>query len=167
MTETEPAPDRHPELVAWLETRAAGFERWARDTGAPEYWNFSPESLDALEELVRRTFAAQEEIAAARSGEFVQGAVWYIGEVIRRSAPDAVWRYDPFTSDDRIPERMFEPGVQEVGDTPHLGRPHFQDGDYLYPLGLLNQLFWETDELGEPVEVHLADVLEAFADDAD
>ncbi|MFJ8196820.1 hypothetical protein [Streptomyces sp. NPDC096152] len=113
--------------------------------------------------MVRQRFSGPEEIAAARSGEFVQGTVWYVGEVIRCDFPDARWHYDPFTSEGRAPERMFEPGVLEVGDTPHLGRPHFRDGDFLYPLGALNRLFARTDELGDPLDAHLVDVLDVMA----
>ncbi|MET7378501.1 hypothetical protein ABZT08_06695 [Streptomyces sp. NPDC005526] len=105
MTETESAPETHPELRAWLRTGADRFERWAREGGRAARWDFAPESLDALEVLVRQRFSGPEEIAAARSGEFVRGAVWYVGEVIRRAFPDARRRYDPFTSEGRSPAR--------------------------------------------------------------
>ncbi|MFH8633542.1 hypothetical protein ACH4CC_27330 [Streptomyces lydicus] len=85
----------HPELVAWLDRRGAAFPGWAAEAGAPERWDFGLDSLELLEEIVRERFADGEEILAEKRSEFVQGAVWYIGEVVRRNARAVEWQYQP------------------------------------------------------------------------
>ncbi|MFC3577809.1 hypothetical protein ACFOZ0_32030 [Streptomyces yaanensis] len=162
---TDPGADdreTHPELAAWLAERSAGFTEWARATGEEERWDFGPDSLDALEDLVRRTFAGEDEVTAAKSGSFVQGAVWYIGEVVRRTQ-GAVWRYEPFAPGGGTPPALFASGKAAVTDTPQVVRPYGEEQGSLYPMGALNELYWDEDELDNPMEAHLRDVLDSFA----
>ncbi|BFV56509.1 hypothetical protein KCMC57_up16130 [Kitasatospora sp. CMC57] len=83
----------HPTLAAWLAERRAAPPSWAEEAfGGAWRWNFHPDTLDRLAAEVVRRFATAEEFDAAREEPFVQGACWYLGEVIRRTR-GAVWRY--------------------------------------------------------------------------
>jgi hypothetical protein len=73
---------QHPWLVSWLAARAEAFPQWTIDHPGP--WDFTPESLDALEKLVQTLGLSSE--------EFVEGAVWYLGEVAVRHR-GARWKY--------------------------------------------------------------------------
>lgn len=163
----EADPRRHPELASWLAERADAFEEWAQATGTPERWDFSAESLAALEDLVRRTFTDEEGFLSARSEPFVQGAVWYVGEILRRHK-GAMWAFDPWSPDSDDPPRMFTPEHPAVDDTPYVILPDFDEDDEpladedrtLFPLGTLTALYWSTDELDNPIDVHLGDLLD-------
>lgn len=69
-------------LTLWLEHRERLFPEWAREFPGP--WDFTPASLDALEELARRV--TPDAAALAKNTGFGDGAAWYLGEVLRRSA---------------------------------------------------------------------------------
>ncbi len=91
----EPLPE-HPALTSWLAAREEAVAAWAEDAFEGAWrWNFHPDTLDWLEVAVRRRFATVEEFDAARDEPFVQGACWYMGEVIRRNK-GAVWQYVPY-----------------------------------------------------------------------
>ncbi|WP_031066398.1 hypothetical protein [Streptomyces sp. NRRL WC-3742] len=80
-------------LAHWLPERAAQHHAWlATYTRRPERWDFSPDSLGELEETLRELVACSEELAS--HPEFTDGAVWYLGEVIR-PAMRARWNYYP------------------------------------------------------------------------
>ncbi|MFJ8674313.1 hypothetical protein [Streptomyces sp. NPDC093589] len=135
---------RYQQLADWLEARAAGFEEWSQETGQAKSWDFTPQSLDALEELVRGRYGSEEDINAERDGLFVQGAVWYLGEVIRRSTQETSWGYDPFLVEaDDIPFPLFASGADDELDTPYLTQWHFQEEDLVYPLTHFTLLFWK------------------------
>ena len=151
--------EAHPELLAWLREMSAGFAQWAGETGTPERWDFSPESLDALEDVVRARFADEEDVLAAKGSAFVHGATWYIGEVMRRERPEMTWGYDPTPPTRHAPSAFFDPATRMVVDTPFLGLPGSVDGEWLYPMGALNELYATVDEFDEPVEWHLRHVL--------
>ncbi|MGW1780472.1 hypothetical protein ACWCQQ_15210 [Streptomyces sp. NPDC002143] len=154
----------HPELVRWLDLRAAGFADWAREAGPGELWDFSPGSLDRLEPVLRDRFADSGGLLAAKSGAFVQGVVWYVGEVVRRSREGVVWQYRPRTRfDEPLGAAMFHAGDEIYLDTPMVAQPGLRDGGSAYPMATLNVLFWETDELDNPIEPRLADILDDFA----
>ncbi|WP_327158715.1 hypothetical protein [Streptomyces tubercidicus] len=85
-----------PVLSAWLAERREAHPAWAQDAFDGAWrWNFHPGTLDWLEAVVKRRFATVEEFDAARDEPFVQGACWYLGEVIRRNK-GAVWQYVPY-----------------------------------------------------------------------
>ena len=77
-----------------LACRARGqFPVWAGHYGGDAVWDFSPESLDALEELVIQKASTPEELLdEERNAPFVDGAVWYFGEVLRRGR-SLPWQY--------------------------------------------------------------------------
>jgi hypothetical protein len=93
------SPDPSSEdLAAWLERRSQGFAGWARTYGGE--WNFSADSLPALEELVRRITPTAAELNDPAHRDFRDGAAWYLGEVMRRGMGGR-WNYDTRISDDR------------------------------------------------------------------
>ncbi|WP_374024999.1 tetratricopeptide repeat protein [Mycobacterium sp. HNNTM2301] len=80
-------------LRCWLAERGAQFPVWAGRYGGDAVWDFSPESLDALEELVIQNGSSPEELLdEERNAPFVDGAVWYLGEVLRRGR-SLPWQY--------------------------------------------------------------------------
>lgn len=83
-------------LQRWLTERQAQFPAWVRDcggSGAEAVWDFSPESLDVLEGLVIERGAIPEQLLEdEQNAPFVDGALWYFGEVLRRKRP-LPWEY--------------------------------------------------------------------------
>ena len=164
---------RHPELLSWLAAREAAFGPWATALGPLDRWDFSARSLDALEDLVRERFAGVEDVMAAKDGEFVQGATWYIGEAVRRSYAECgthaplVWMYDPTPPTGRAPSAFFDPASRVVTDTPFVGEPGSAEGEWLYPLGTLNELYSTVNEWDEPVEPRLRGALHDPDEDED
>ncbi|MFG2490421.1 hypothetical protein ACGFSD_05000 [Streptomyces caniferus] len=157
--------DNH-RLNAWLAERRAAFPAWAEEAGGgTAAWDFSPESLDRLEDLVRGAFRTYEEASVAKDAPFLVGAAWYFGEVQVREC-GAVWRWCPRPAD--------EPGIFDVpmvagpvpepedGDEPDEEDPHedpYEDPDddlddedeYAYicdPMGGLRALFLPESEEG-------------------
>lgn len=97
----EPTPglDREPALLGeeflarWLPERAARHPAWlAAYARRPQRWDFSAGSLGELEEAARQLAANSRELA--EHPEFAEGAVWYLGEVLR-PAMRAQWNYFP------------------------------------------------------------------------
>ena len=83
-------------LQRWLSEREAQFPAWVRDyggDGAEAVWDFSPDSLDALEDLVIERGSPPEQLLEdEQNAPFVDGALWYLGEVLRRTRP-LPWGY--------------------------------------------------------------------------
>ncbi|MGW9077188.1 hypothetical protein [Streptomyces kronopolitis] len=153
-----PLPE-HPALTAWLAEREAALPEWAREAFDGAWrWNFHPDTLDGLEAAVRRRFATVEEFDAARDEPFVQGACWYLGEVIRRNK-GAVWQYVPFDPD-AGPGR---PGSRESVWTgvPFVDQPDKRLGGAAVPLGCLRGLYLPEEADGAPAahQESLRDVL--------
>lgn len=88
-------------LVRWLAERRRAFGGWTGDTSDPAYWDFSPESLDGLQVLLRtRLPGGGPTFGRPEQRDFVDGAVWYYGEAVRR-AVGGQWDYidgDPAAS---------------------------------------------------------------------
>ncbi|WP_129306894.1 hypothetical protein [Streptomyces sp. L2] len=154
-------PTRHPALLAWLTERREAFTAWAGRTGAADRLDFGAGSLDVLESLLRSAFTSDDEIRARRLDPFVQGAVWYLGEVICRTR-GTVWKYE---RDADLPAGtpmppLFTPATPTaVLDTPCVALPEDGPERALYPLNILCRSLITQDELGEPVEEHLRDAL--------
>jgi hypothetical protein len=145
---TLPLPE-HPTLTAWLAERSTALSAWAADAFEGAWrWNFHPDTLDWLETVVRRRFATAEEFDAARDEPFVQGACWYMGEVIRR-AKGAVWQYVPFDPE----AEPFAPGSRESAwtEVPFVDQPDKRVGGAAVPLGCLRELFLQEAD-GTPKE---------------
>lgn len=106
--------ERHPWLTQWLAERERKFTAWAKDTSRPAAtWEFTPESLDVLEDLVRSRAADEDDLARPELMAFVEGAEWYVGEMLRRHR-EAHWTY-------HAPESGPSGGGAE--DNPFVGRP--------------------------------------------
>ncbi|MCM2413086.1 hypothetical protein [Streptomyces sp. RKAG290] len=159
-------PARHPELLAWLTERQTAFADWAREAGGADRFDFGRSSLDVLDALLRESFDTDAEIAAQRRGPFVQGAVWYLGEVICRER-GTVWKYEPDTTADGAAAPLFDPADRAgVLDTPCVSLPADGPERGLYPLNVLRRMLMEKDALGNPIDEHLVDALEeGYLDD--
>lgn len=120
--ELTPAVDhvarREPEpgslLAVWVDEGRRIFER---DAAADPRWDFGVESLDALEDEVRRRVPSVEALASAEHADLVHWAHWYGGEVVRR-AGGGVWAHR--VEDPRRPSGMPDlwagrPFVADVG----------------------------------------------------
>ncbi|MEU5937283.1 hypothetical protein [Micromonospora sp. NPDC047187] len=113
-TETLDAAPTDPWLTHWLTIREQGFPEWSAATGRADDLDFSPESLLALEQIVRRRIPAKDALREPADDDFVQGAIWYVGEIARRHR-DAHWRYTPDPTG--------------ISKNPYVGRPFVeQDG---------------------------------------
>jgi len=81
-------------LQRWLAQRTEQFADWARECSAGGAWDFSPESLDVLEDIVVERGSTPEQLLDDETNAgFVDGAVWYLGEVLRRARP-IPWEYE-------------------------------------------------------------------------
>ncbi|MET8152194.1 hypothetical protein ACIBSW_18135 [Actinoplanes sp. NPDC049668] len=84
----------NPRLNDWLAIQQAAFPAWSRETG--QEWDFTVDSLDRLERLLRERFAGRDDLVAAEEAE--QPAVmvpgWYLGEVLNRNYGTA-WHRSP------------------------------------------------------------------------
>jgi hypothetical protein len=74
-------------MAQWLAAQEEVFADWAASTGRPGDFDFTPASLDALEEVLRSRLAG---LSGGRVFELYKdpifyGALWYLGEVICRS----------------------------------------------------------------------------------
>ncbi|WP_145787086.1 hypothetical protein [Kitasatospora atroaurantiaca] len=145
-----------PALTAWLAERREALPAWAADAFEGAWrWNFHPDTLDWLEAVMRRRFATVEEFDASRDEPFVQGACWYMGEVIRRNK-GAVWQYIPFDPD----AEPGAPGSRESvwTEVPFVDQPDKRLGGAAIPLGCLRELLLEEEVDGRR-EDRLGDVL--------
>ncbi|MFI9810250.1 hypothetical protein ACIHEJ_39225 [Streptomyces sp. NPDC052301] len=159
-------PTRNPDLLAWLTERQAGFERWAEEAGGSSRFDFSPASLDGLEELIREGFETPEDVTEQRRTPFLQGAVWYLGELFCRHR-GMVWKYEPDFDTGRL--APFFAAEEPVGvlDTPCVGLPGARPGENWFPLNMIRRLLIDEDEVGNPVDERLLGMLEGWYDDED
>ncbi|AJT69913.2 hypothetical protein T261_8320 [Streptomyces lydicus] len=158
---------RHPDLLAWLTERQAGFERWAHETGGDTLFGFSNASLDALENLIKAEYSEMEEITAQRGTPFIQGAVWYVGEAARRRNDGWVWKFEPDMNSGEL--AAFFPPVEHGGlmDHPCLGAPDAGPGEHWFPLNTLRRVIDPEDILGDPVDECLVGMIEGWYDEDD
>lgn len=135
----EPEPFMSPWLATWLGERERAFLAWSAGTGEnPTVWDFSLESVEALEALLRHRLDAGT--FAEPGDDFAQGAAWYFGEVARRQRTDARWQYN-----------TAEPGSDDFEYNPYAGRPYIRqsgaDGNALVPILIIKALL-RKDEPG-------------------
>ncbi|MER6142033.1 hypothetical protein ABT174_18640 [Streptomyces sparsogenes] len=153
-------PARHPELVAWLTERLQAFPHWAHRAGGTDLFDFTPASLGVLDDLIRETFDDADDIdSATRLGDFVQGAVWYVGEMMCRTH-GMVWQYTPEPLDDGTFPPLFDPADTPALDTPSVAFPGAAPSEGFYPLNILRRMLIDEDEIGMPVDDRLVDVLD-------
>jgi len=100
-------------LIGWLAEREAAFPRWIADyAGGSGTWDFSPESLDTLEALVRSTIPSFDDLAKPEYADFAQGAAWYFGQVMHL-VMGGQWCYNPGEIDRLNPWRG-RPYIQQM-----------------------------------------------------
>jgi hypothetical protein len=85
-------PAASTELDTWLSERRQQFPAWAHHYPGP--WDYSPDSIDALTEVALKLIRTTEEFNAPANADFVDGASWYLGEVLCRSV-GARWVHRP------------------------------------------------------------------------
>ncbi|MFC7548373.1 hypothetical protein [Plantactinospora sp. GCM10030261] len=71
-------------IAGWTAERKAVFPAWVATYGPETEWRFGRESLDDVEALLARHVPTSTELYLPRDPAFLDGAVWYFGEVIRR-----------------------------------------------------------------------------------
>src|SRR6266542_5706953 len=79
-----------PRLNTWRAAQQAAFETWAEETGG--IWDFTPDSVDRLEEAMRGRYFTWDEVSEAEDGPFLSLASWYLGEVQVRTY-GAIWQW--------------------------------------------------------------------------
>lgn len=143
----------NPRLNAWTATQAASFETCSPfDMGG---WNFSIESLDPLEDLLRHRFTSYEDIKSARDSRLVTLAAWYLGEVhIRHHGaqwqcrpepdPDGLGHDQPYVT---IPFDRADAYPPADDDPDQDGRPLTVPADELHALFLRGPDHHLTDTL--------------------
>ncbi|MFD0167937.1 hypothetical protein ACFVJH_27920 [Streptomyces decoyicus] len=159
---------QHPELLVWLAERRSACPHWAEQAGGADRFDFTPGSLDTLDDLVRETFDSPEDIdSQRRRDDFVQGAVWYVGEMMCRRH-GMVWQYTPEPLDDGTYPPLFDPTGTPALDTPCVAFPDAGPFAGFYPLNILRRMLIDEDETGMPVDERLVDVLDpAYLTDED
>ncbi|WP_406234097.1 hypothetical protein [Nocardia sp. NBC_01009] len=90
-------------LDRWLATMGSALEQWRRCYLSADFpFDFTLDSLDALEPIVLERYPDQAAIGIEDNAEFTTGTVRYIGEVLLRVAP-ARWGYQDREDDDLNP----------------------------------------------------------------
>jgi hypothetical protein len=94
------APPPSTMLDDWLVRQEQQFPGWAAANGGS--WDYTPDSIDRLTELVSRKTPTVEAFHDPANAEFVDGASYYLGEMLRRGYPSR-WVYRDFLDEgDRI-----------------------------------------------------------------
>lgn len=108
-------PELPDHVVVWLADRERDFPTWVAACGqGGATFDFSPESLDAYEAVVRRLVPTKEQLYDPANTAFVDGAVWYLGEVLR-GAKGGQWSYRPGPPDSMGPN-IGRPFIQQPTD---------------------------------------------------
>ncbi|MEV6323477.1 hypothetical protein AB0M45_20110 [Nocardia sp. NPDC051787] len=90
-------------LDRWLASMGSALEQWRRSYLPADFpFDFTLDSLDALEPIVLARYPDQAAIGVEDNAEFTTGTVRYIGEVLLRVAP-ARWGYQDRGGDDLNP----------------------------------------------------------------
>lgn len=90
----------NPRLNTWLATQREAYPAWAAEHGGD--WDFTIDSLERLEALLRSTFATWEDANDAADGPLLSLAAWYVGETLLRPY-GAQWRCVPTPPDPELP----------------------------------------------------------------
>ncbi|MDM4139010.1 MULTISPECIES: hypothetical protein [Mycobacterium] len=87
------APPPSTVLDEWLARQERHFPEWA--TGNGGNWDYSPDSINRLATLVLRLTPTIQAFHDSANAEFVDGACYYLGEMLRRGYPSR-WVYRDF-----------------------------------------------------------------------
>jgi hypothetical protein len=103
-----PRPDGSPFLDRWLSEREQMFPQWIVDyADGAGGWDFSADSLDLMQAVLLDRLKTLEDFDRPEHQDFVEGAMWYVGEVFRRET-GARWEYYD---------------GEPTSDNPYVGRP--------------------------------------------
>jgi hypothetical protein len=72
-------------LAEWLAGQEEVFPHWAQATGRPADFDFTPASLDALEDVLRTRLAGLDGTVMLYHDVIFYCAIWYLGETICRT----------------------------------------------------------------------------------
>ncbi len=87
-------------LAQWLSRREREFPAWVARHGAGQEWDFTVESIEALERAVVGV-DPQDLVENPDHAGFLDGAIWYYGETcLRVKGPTYAWKYDRQISPD-------------------------------------------------------------------
>ncbi|EHR52451.1 hypothetical protein SacmaDRAFT_4263 [Saccharomonospora marina XMU15] len=156
---------RHPDLLRWLGERQDAHERWAEQTSFASALDFTPASLGIVDELIRESANSMEELTDQRMTPFIQGAIWYVGEVLCRHRK-MVWKYIPDIVSGELEPFFDAAGETSALDHPCVGAPDDPES-YLYPLNMLRRILLTEDEVGNPVEETLSSIFANPFEDAE
>ncbi|MCC9309798.1 hypothetical protein LN042_22445 [Kitasatospora sp. RB6PN24] len=112
---------------------------WAEEAGGgEERWNYRPESLDALDELLHERFRSAEEYNEAAGEEFWLHAAWYAAECV------VMWKKARWQYLEPNPQAL--PGTPYAADNHWTGAPFIRqrfrfDGHAEHPRQMLRAVF--------------------------
>ncbi|WP_131811887.1 hypothetical protein [Mycobacterium mantenii] len=87
------APAPSMVLDDWLARQEQRFPDWAAQNGGN--WDYTPDSINRLTDLVSRKTPTVVALRDPANAEFVEGASYYLGEILRRGCPSR-WVYREF-----------------------------------------------------------------------
>jgi hypothetical protein len=117
------APPPSTTLEDWLALQEERFPDWAAANGGS--WDYTPDSIDRLTALVLRVTPTVEAFHDPANAEFVDGASYYLGEMLRRGYPSR-WVYRDFLDEgDRITANF---KIQLNDDAGYTGPYHLLSG---------------------------------------
>jgi hypothetical protein len=85
-------------LDDWLVVQRQRFAAWSASYPGP--WDFGAESIPALIKLLDEQLSVRGDLKNPDYADFVDGAVWYLGEVFCRTLPDAAWCFVDYRAPD-------------------------------------------------------------------
>jgi hypothetical protein len=86
------SPEPPDQLAGWIDAREATQVGWFAEYAQSGALDFSPASLPALEDLLGEVTPSTAELYSPAHRRFADGAVWYLGEVLRRGLGGR-WNY--------------------------------------------------------------------------
>lgn len=112
-------------LDRWLPERETAFPRWLADYArdVPGDWDFSADSVNLLERVVVGRLKTLDDFEVPANHDFVEGAVWYLGEVFCRHS-GMRWHYNEGEPD---PDNMWigRPYVDRTGPNANAAVPYY------------------------------------------
>ncbi|MFF8864870.1 hypothetical protein ACF08B_22755 [Streptomyces sp. NPDC015139] len=124
-------------LQLWLAEREEAHPEWAHrlfGSDGPGDGDFTAAGLDVLEQRLRARYGTLADFDADREGPFLQGAVWYLGQVLCRHH-DSTWVYWAIEPD--APRGSHHHAENPWSGIPFTHQPHKRKAAPRDPLGIL------------------------------